>query len=317
MKQSNRINARASIEFGYFSSSLNRFFPGWPLQKHYRYYRKALKTQDMQLSKSFEKRFLKEDFRPEGLFKRLTKPGIILSFHFGPYRLLPMWLMKAGIRFTMVVEQRIAARFGQEYERLYRRICGRDPKGHFELMIAEDRQCLRRMKARLAEGHFILIFADGYSGTQRHMKRAGILEAGGQHLFMRMGYLDFSNLFEVPIYPVMPSYKGQSLVPQLRSWPTLKRKRDEGKSDFVERALGRLSAYLWYVLKRYPAQWEALFYLHELQDPELTRPERTLSEFAPMYHKGKFYVLHKASFQVFQVRKEQGEELIYHLNSQL
>src|SRR5690606_23981325 len=92
-------------DLAFFSANIHKLFPHIPFKDHSRLFQEAAAFNRLATDEELNNQALRFAPKPTGWFKQLKKPGVIASFHTGPYRLLSMWLMQQHIPFTLVVSE--------------------------------------------------------------------------------------------------------------------------------------------------------------------------------------------------------------------
>lgn len=181
------------------------------------------------------------------------RPGIMATFHLGSYRLIGKWLAMQGIPFVLLVTKQVK----NEQETLYRDVLRPyDPqRARFVLLDAESPRVLLELRKWVANGFFVLIYADGNSGSGRQDKHRSDVQFGKLRLSVRMGIPTIGRLLHLPIYPIY-SLRSAGAVQLILHDPL-----DGGTTP--GQVMQRLYAGLYHHATACPEQWEGWFYLQD------------------------------------------------------
>lgn len=144
-------------------------------------------------------------------------PGILFTFHFGPYRLLPRLLVAAGFRVTLLVSATVLEREEESYRQLLSRMGL--PTEHFECIDAGDPMVLRRLLHAVAMDRIVLVFLDANESSvkMQEKERAGRLRVpfGGSYLYWRSNLLKLAHRYDLPVQAIHLKPDGKRTS---RSW---------------------------------------------------------------------------------------------------
>lgn len=128
-------------------------------------------------------------------------PGILFTFHFGPYRLLPRLLVAAGYRLTLLVSATVLEREQESYRLMLSRM-GLSPE-HFECLDAGDPLVLRKLLHAVAMDRIVLVFLDANESSvkMQEKERAGRLRVpfGGSYFYWRSNLLKLAHRYDLPV----------------------------------------------------------------------------------------------------------------------
>ncbi|MGJ1442685.1 hypothetical protein ACR788_15525 [Sphingobacterium siyangense] len=135
--------------------------------------------------------------------------SIVFSFHYGPYRLLPRYLVAAGYRLTMVVSNTVLERERKKYARDLADMGL--PADRFECLEASDTMVIRKMLQAISLNRLILVFLDANEsvGTNESKEEQGRLRVsfGGSYFYWRSNLLKLAHRFGLPVYAIHLSPK--------------------------------------------------------------------------------------------------------------
>ncbi len=159
---------------------------------------------------------LDRDFSPENKGKEspnmepATLAGsIVFSFHYGPYRLLPRYLVAAGYRLTIVVSAAVLNRERMRYARDLATMGA--PADSLECLEASDTMVIRKMLQAISLNRLILVFLDANEsvGTNESKEEQGRLRVsfGGSYFYWRSNLLKLAHRFGLPVFAIYLSPK--------------------------------------------------------------------------------------------------------------
>lgn len=148
-----------SWSFALFSANLHRYLPNLDWQQHETVYTNwkahhKIKPLDELLShRQVDKKVLES----------CREPSIITLFHLGDHLVWPVLLAQKGIRFNVVLDREVYLDATELFDQLLIQLgtYGYTP----ELLFSDDRTLLLKIRSRMANGHHLLCFADGASGS--------------------------------------------------------------------------------------------------------------------------------------------------------
>lgn len=236
----------------------------------------------------------------------MKEPGIVATFHTGPYRMLTMWLMQQRLPLTLVVSADVARKQGDHNREWHARIAGTAQGDLFETLRAEDPAVLLKMGRALRNGRFVLMYIDGNTGSggERHGKRNFCLDFLGQSLRVKTGVAELSFLYKVPIYPVLPLFD-DAMEPQFRYVKTICPQYAKSRKAYVGQTMSLLYDWLETFLRRHPMQWEGWFYVHhDLQLEAGLDRASFFYHYLPFELNGKFFLLNKSSVTALPIEQK-------------
>lgn len=137
--------------------------------------------------------------------------GILFTFHYGPYRLVPRHLVAAGYSLTIVVSAAVLHRERKHYAR---DLAGMGlPADRLECLDANDPMVLRKMLQAISNNRLILVFLDANEsvGSDAGKEQQGRLRVsfGGSYFYWRSNLLKLAHRFGLVVYAI-------HLIPQLQ-----------------------------------------------------------------------------------------------------
>ncbi len=135
--------------------------------------------------------------------------SIVFTFHYGPYRLLPRYLLAAGCQLTMVVSNTVLERERKKYARDLADMGL--PADRFECLEASDTMVIRKMLQAISLNRLILVFLDANEsvGNNESKEEQGRLRVsfGGSYFYWRSNLLKLAHRFGLPVYAIHLSPK--------------------------------------------------------------------------------------------------------------
>ena len=135
--------------------------------------------------------------------------GIVFTFHYGPYRLLPRYLAAAGYRLTIVVSSAVLNRERMRYARDLATMGA--PADSLECLEASDTMVIRKMLQAISLNRLILVFLDANEsvGTNESKEEQGRLRVsfGGSYFYWRSNLLKLAHRFGLPVFAIYLSPK--------------------------------------------------------------------------------------------------------------
>lgn len=131
---------------------------------------------------------------------QLVHGGILITFHYGPYRLLPKILMGQGYKLTLLASADILKREA-EYYGAELQVAG-IPTEHFECIDANKPSALKRILSAVNMERLVIAFLDANEGQQNHHDQgARVAVPFSDHFFYwRTNILKLAARFHIPVY---------------------------------------------------------------------------------------------------------------------
>lgn len=186
--------------------------------------------------------------------KVLEVPSLILGFHFGEFRKLPVQLMAAGIPICMLIARSVY----EQHVQVFSFLMNNKRKGHITFVEAEDPNLFYKLKQFRSRGYWIWAYLDGAKGvhasTSLKDNKVTDVSFGSTWLKIRTGITDIAYLLKIPVFTMID---GDSL-------PLISRAADfVSRKMFSENTINQSMGLLASRIKSQPANWECWCYLHE------------------------------------------------------
>jgi hypothetical protein len=154
-------------------ANVKQFFADKPAAQLWDNYTTWLKNREVfqQLYRQFPLNALTElDLRNIGL---LSHGAILITFHYGPYRLLPKILLRLGYKLTLLASAGILKREADYYGA---ELQGADMHAeNFECIDANKPSALKRILSAVNNGRLVIAFLDANEGQQSGLDQGGRL----------------------------------------------------------------------------------------------------------------------------------------------
>jgi len=137
--------------------------------------------------------------------------GILFTFHYGPYRLVPRCLVAAGYQVTIVVSAAVLERELRQYARDLANMGL--PADRLECLDANDSMVLRKMLQAISTNRLILVFLDANEsvGRDESKEQEGRVRVsfGGSYFYWRSNLLKLAHRIGLAVHVI-------HLMPQLQ-----------------------------------------------------------------------------------------------------
>ncbi|MGJ1215335.1 hypothetical protein [Sphingobacterium multivorum] len=181
-------------------ANVRQFFADKPAAQLWSNYTTWLKNREgfQQLYSQFSLNELTDlDFRD---IERLSHGAVLITFHYGPYRLLPKILLRLGYKLTLLASAEILKREADYY--------GEELQGagihadHFESIDANNASALKRILSAVSNGRLVIVFLDANEGQRHDYDQRGRLAVPfSDHFFYwRTNILKLAARFKIPLY---------------------------------------------------------------------------------------------------------------------
>lgn len=293
--------------FTLYSANITHFLPCIPPETHWKLFRQTY--QHLWLS-HLDQDYFGGEF-PAAIYGWDTswvhairkRPGIVCTLHTGSYRLANYLLARAGIRYALLISDRVMAEQGPEIREVLERL---SPNSPIPLIEAGSPSAALAILRSIEGGASILAYLDGFEGTAltdlTKLERITFL---GQHLLVRRGIPYLAHRAGVPLYLVLnfrrddgsiQAFHGQTLEP-------------EGFScdRYISYALQYMFDFLGSLLIHYPEQWESWLSLHEHVSPEQCHHRQTGSRkrtYGLLKLDGRRYLMDKRTYKLTQLSRK-------------
>lgn len=190
-----------------------------------------------------------------------SQAGLILTFHYGSFRVLPRILCDMGFKVALLMSKDVRARQEQSLLKQARELSA---GAAVEFIDAEDPLCFKNMIRLQREGYHIVVYMDGNTGTQLEVDRAKAVRVSflGAGLWLRKGLAVLSCRLGWPVHIVCPSTVWDEPMDFY-----VERLRDPvscSLEDYTLLFYARSFALLEKAIRKMPGGWEGWLYPHVL-----------------------------------------------------
>ena len=293
-------NEQLNGQFALAGANLSNFLPGIDESFHAALFAGILMHRKLSILEQGRPEAL-EHLSTEGLDDALaarlsSEPCIICTFHTGSYRILNVFLGRAGIPFALVAGNAIIKKEGSELNRIFRECTGHD----LPLINASDPRSVIRMMRELRQGRSLLFYIDGNTGSgeaTRENNNSCIVPFLAGQLHARQGIAVLAGHAGVLVQPVV-CYRPDLENIRLKFFGPVHPagKGDSSNAAALTRHLYQLAEPL---ISLYPEQWEAWLYLHKSAVIDQPGPSGTAVNIAETR-----YQLDRNSFSLLTVGKK-------------
>lgn len=237
------------------------------------------------------------DMHPDG--------GILMTFHYGPYRLLPKIWVSLGYKLTLLAAAHILDREAEHYSRQLQE--AGLPDDMLQCIDANSPCSLRKILSAVKEKRLVLVFLDANEGQQKEAGDQDKLQVpyAAHYIAWRTNLLKFAVRFKIPIYSSylqpcqaqMPWAIGP--VEQILS-------ADEcDAADGMMRAFSRLQITFQHMMKKGWVYWENWAFIHQYMRQECDETQGIAASgswLLPLSYQQEKYLFDIRNRQFFQIK---------------
>lgn len=295
--------------FTFFSANVQKLMPDMPYERHAELFEKAGHFAQLTANDRLHRRWLEAPESTLSPMVDITQPGVIATYHTGPYRLLPMWLAQQGVSITLVVSADVGKSQRDKYDDWYRSID--TEKGSFAMLDAEDPLVIRKMIRALHSGDFLLVYVDGNMGSGSARSRSELIVDFLAHkIRVRTGVADVARLAGVPIYSIRSRFDSAEW-PQFDVLPRINPiEPSHDRAAWVAETMRSIYRHLSDAICTDPMQWEGWFYVHGDMVYDESRHVNELFRFyLPFRLQEHYFLLHKDSYRAYHLPEQLYQRL--------
>lgn len=190
------------------------------------------------------------------------RPGIILTFHTGAYRVLPRLLCELGFNIALLVSSKVRAEQMGMMHTQHSGLQQIDAKtGDFILLDAEQESSLLQVRKALRDGYHVLVYADGNTGSrslQKESRQTLCIPLYKGKIIQRTAMAVLSYRWQVPIYPMLVHKVNKHF--NLTIAEALMADSAEDNHQYSKRVYDKLYGLLTHSLAKYGMMWEGWVY---------------------------------------------------------
>lgn len=234
----------------------------------------------------------------------IDQGAVLVTFHYGQYRLIPLSLLAMGYRVCILVSRDV---YTDQVE-YYRWHLPSEWFANLVFVIAEDSRLFFQISRYRRDGYILICYADGASGVKKAAQPSsgGIVEVGlGQATIgARSGFAAMAYLWRSPVAIVLGPVASMGLDWTLDSIRVYHPLHHRSRAHFVQQVLSGIYEELSLALAEYPECWECWGYLHQLMP---VRTSGTLWDteirYMPLENEKGTFLLDKACYSMYPVDK--------------
>lgn len=239
----------------------------------------------------------------------LEQGAMVVSFHFGQYRLIPLSLLALGYRVCLLVSREV---FTAQVAHYRAAVCA-DWFERLVFLVAEDPRLFFKVRQYRQAGYTVLCYADGGAGAVipgRRPAATSKVNLGHTAIAARSGFAAMAFLLGSPICillgPVAPPDSGWILEELAVYRPQAYRLR----ADYVQQAVSGIYRQLFLALIRYPECWECWADLHSLMPVQPQHTDWPPQDRYILFEKqDEGFLLDKVSYAIYPVDKIKFDRL--------
>lgn len=240
----------------------------------------------------------------------LSSSSMIVSFHYGAYRTIPLRLISSGISLCVVISKNVLHDYQTYYHKLIRE---GGSGGKLFLLEAEDPTLFFKLRAMVEKNVSVFVYADGARGTfdVSSDKSVHRVELQNASIKVRSGFLDMAFLLALPIYLVTDTSENPINFQALSLLELYNCNLEMGRKKFVKQTIGDIYKRFFAQLKIEPFIWEGWFYLHRYFLPISNVSKwKSSDRIIPFTRAGCYFMLDKYSYRVIQISEFQFNEML-------
>lgn len=298
-----------SGKFTLTSASLYNLLPEIEYEKHEDIFREIMVNQKLSILEqgylNIQNKVVYEKLYPELLQMLKNKSGIICTFHFGSYRLINQFFLLNKIKFTIVASKAVLESQTDEFISISEKI---DPEDHDQIKIidAESQHSIIRILRDIKAGRILVFYIDGNIGSgESTANNPNLLNISflGQKILVRKGIAYISHTTKVPIYTVVCFRKNVDDI-RIRFFEPINPGLFSNRDDYVQFATQKIYHFIEPVVKRYPEQWEAWFYIHKAINLSDEHDKKEVIGELSIPNENSLFVINLKEFGVFKIHED-------------
>ncbi|PRD51993.1 hypothetical protein [Sphingobacterium gobiense] len=243
------------------------------------------------------------------LSQALEDNAVIVTFHFGFYRTIPVSLLRMGYRVALLVSREVF----ESQQAFYAQVLQPEWFARLLFVLAENPKLFFRVRQLREQGYQVLCYADGGAGVkqgQMGAEKRTQVRLGEAYLPARSGFADMAYLLQVPLCLLMPP-----AVPPVTDWVLQELeihspKEYPSRQAYVEKVMHSAYGHLGNAIRQTPHAWECWFYLHRTMQPRSFMEGWPIAErFIPLLHGQQGFVLDKGLYRVYRLKESKLKKI--------
>lgn len=281
-REQRKINKAESKDFSFVSANLSNFLPDIPQCEHEDFYIDLMQHRSLAVFHSDLTALVsrvKATGDLEFMQKIRTQPFIFCNYHLGSYRALLGFLVKEGVDFALLLDDRTYTEQGEKINESIRSLmeaAGRSIT--FSMFNVEDASSMMRIGQWLHSGRSLVAYLDGNTGMGGIYSQAKDVflrfDFMGMPMKNRKGIALLSYFTKVPVIPSISYFVNKQDAPLLEFYPAVSPGAFTNKDVYILNTTLHLYGILEEKLRQYPSQWEPWLYIHKFLDTDELKKRR-------------------------------------------
>lgn len=200
--------------------------------------------------------------------------GIIISFHYGPYRLIPRYLLAAGYKISVLASPSIIQKERKETEHLLK--FNNLEADSLRYIDASRRTVLKNIVSDLNEKRLVLVYLDADEGVDRlaAKKARSLLKVpvAASQLYFHVSIVQLAFRFHIPLSFLLMEKNGTNGRWRLALSKKLGCKRGEQPDEFMKRFKRKLNTTVDRIVMKEWTAWENWPLIH-FYHPDLAQAQ--------------------------------------------
>lgn len=198
----------------------------------------------------------------ERMWSDIRQPGLVLTFHYGSFRILPRLMLIQGFKVAVLMSRDVRNR---QEQILLSQATAMGKAEHIAFINAEDPLCLRQMTQLHTQGFHLLVYLDGNTGLQdiANTTDGYIQSFMASRLVLRKGLAAWCYRMHWRVYTVLNTscwFDKLAFAHQCLYIDASKVSLDQ----YIRIFFGKAYAMLEKAMQRDPDAWEGLLYVQRL-----------------------------------------------------
>lgn len=235
--------------------------------------------------------------------------GIVISFHFGPYRLIPRYLLAAGYKISVLASPKIIKKEREEVQGLLR--LNELEQDSLQYIDASRRTVLKNILSALNEKRLVLVYLDADEGVNRLAAKGlrGLLKVPVMDgkLYFHPSIPQLAFRFHIPVSFLLMEKNESNGRWNLALSKRLSCKRGEQPVGFMKRFKTKLNTTINRIVMKDWTAWENWpllhFYHPDLEETKVV-PQNTLTWVMPIWVGQRPFFFDVKNRQYFELKTD-------------
>lgn len=288
-------------------ANVQQFFPDKPASLLWEHYKIWLNNRDafQKLYQGFPLQKLCEMGIPEIAQGAIN--GILITFHYGPYRLLPKLLVQQGYQVTLLASAAILKREERYYSAEL--LDAGLPQHRLECIDANKAQSLRNILKAIKNNRLVIVFLDADEGMHNDAEMISehrvAVPFGSHYFFWRTNILKLASRFQIPVHCSFISHADTALKWQLAPFLKVMNNGQETIEDSMMQALSNLQMAFQQMMNQGWIYWENWAFIHHYNGSTAIDKRGITAQgswLAPLEYNDKKYLFDVKNRQLFEIK---------------